>query len=509
MLVTSIPPTAEPAAEAQPKAAQADGEGGLFAALLAQLAADTAPAPETEGGESETVADVVAEAMAGSAVEDIPEAETPEDAAPAPAAPALPEGMTSVAAPMLASAPAPLPAPVVWAPQPQLEQAPQQVAETAPEATTAKGTESVYAKDATPKPMRLATAEANAPAVSHVEMESPEPARPVLAQAAPAPEPEPAPQTPVTMTPAPATEHSAPAPDRAFSAAIATVMAAGDAEVSLDVPRTEEGEESAPEFKVVETRASYLKPQARGVLPPQDGLEETAPPDVPLQAASAAAAPEAEVAVAAPRAESAPEAKPAVQHTFVPEAKAPELAPQAAPVTPQRENVQVAAVPSAPAPVEVPVQELASASLKSVKQLIETGEQRMHLRINPESLGEMQIEVTRSGGDVQVRMTATSQAVRDLLDAQTHHLREALVREGFEAPRIQVTQSNTGNSTGFNTAQHGQHAQQQWQAGSQQGGGQGTWHRPRLAADTTQPPAARSIAAAPAQAGGATLNISV
>ena len=162
--------------------------------------------------------------------------------------------------------------------------------------------------------------------------------------------------------------------------------------------------------------------------------------------------------------------------------------------------------PSQAAPIEVPVGELARFAERGIKQLLDSGEQRMHIRVTPESLGEMQIEVTRSGGDVQVRLTAATQAVRDLLDANTHHLREALVREGFDTAKIQVAPPSSSGGLNLNFSGAG-HDTQQGQQAQQQQQGQPHWNAPRFAgADANRADAPRKPQ--PAHAGDG-LNVMV
>lgn len=154
-----------------------------------------------------------------------------------------------------------------------------------------------------------------------------------------------------------------------------------------------------------------------------------------------------------------PESKPSSSESLLPDPSAPRGidgstlrtdAPQSA----TREIAPASNASTLPStalaePVEVPAPEVGRFALRGVRQMLEGGEQRMTLKVLPESLGEVQIEVIRNGNDVQVRMSATTQNVREMLDAQTHTLREALTREGFDAPRIQVTlQSPTTSSNG-------------------------------------------------------------
>ena len=129
----------------------------------------------------------------------------------------------------------------------------------------------------------------------------------------------------------------------------------------------------------------------------------------------------------------------------------------------------------------------------------------MTLKIVPETLGELHLEVTRNGGDVQVKLTATTQAVRDLLESQTHHLREALVREGFDAPRIQISQQQPAGGNGASSWSASQH--QQTPQHEQQQGGQHAWQGQRNAG--AQSPMTPAHGRHPAQPQGGTDGLNV
>lgn len=179
--------------------------------------------------------------------------------------------------------------------------------------------------------------------------------------------------------------------------------------------------------------------------------------------------------------------------------------PEAQPLL-SRENAGVesaARAASLPDPVEVPVAELGRFAVRGVRQLLHEGEQRMTLKVMPESLGEVRIEVTRQGGDVQVRMSATTQAVREMLEGQAHTLREALVREGFDSPRIQFTQQPPSSSGGGGWSGAGSQEAQQ-QPGHSHGNGArhgGNASRPEPPGGNAQRPATAS--------GGGAFNVTV
>ena len=179
--------------------------------------------------------------------------------------------------------------------------------------------------------------------------------------------------------------------------------------------------------------------------------------------------------------------------------------PEAQPVL-SRESSSVdgaARAASLPDPVEVPVAELGRFAVRGVRQLLHEGEQRMTLKVMPESLGEVRIEVTRQGGEVQVRMSATTQAVREMLEGQAHTLREALVREGFDSPRIQFTQQTPSSSGGGGWSGAGSQEAQQQPGHSHGNGARHGGHapRPETSGGHSQRPATAS--------GGGALNVTV
>jgi len=123
------------------------------------------------------------------------------------------------------------------------------------------------------------------------------------------------------------------------------------------------------------------------------------------------------------------------------------------------------ALQSADAAIEtVSLQELNGVLVKHAR-LQGAGEQRtMTLRLVPESLGELQVELKSNGHEISVRMASANASVRDALEVHAHALRESLGRDGMEVSKIEIgsqLNSNHGQTHGGNA--FNREAQQGWQ----------------------------------------------
>jgi len=86
------------------------------------------------------------------------------------------------------------------------------------------------------------------------------------------------------------------------------------------------------------------------------------------------------------------------------------------------------------------IRELANHTVKSVRYLAnQQGEQTMKVRLVPESLGELRLEVTSSGTTITVRMASANPAVREVLQGNLQGLRDALSQDGYHAADVTVT----------------------------------------------------------------------
>ncbi len=89
---------------------------------------------------------------------------------------------------------------------------------------------------------------------------------------------------------------------------------------------------------------------------------------------------------------------------------------------------------------------LGAHTVRSVRYLVSREEQSFRMRLVPESLGEMRIEVTSSSDAIQVKLISPNAAVRGVLEGQVEGLRDALAREGIDVSRLTVT-ADAGSST--------------------------------------------------------------
>ena len=82
---------------------------------------------------------------------------------------------------------------------------------------------------------------------------------------------------------------------------------------------------------------------------------------------------------------------------------------------------------------------LAEQALRGVRYVVNQGGDKSFLvRLAPESLGELRVNVTSVNDVIRVHFTAANMAVREALEAQLHTLRDALSRDGLDVNRITV-----------------------------------------------------------------------
>jgi hypothetical protein len=78
-------------------------------------------------------------------------------------------------------------------------------------------------------------------------------------------------------------------------------------------------------------------------------------------------------------------------------------------------------------------------TLRNVRYLLAQGGKTISIRLVPESLGEMHIEVHTRGDEMVVRLASANPAVREALESQIPSLRQALQKEQDAPVEIQVT----------------------------------------------------------------------
>ena len=83
-------------------------------------------------------------------------------------------------------------------------------------------------------------------------------------------------------------------------------------------------------------------------------------------------------------------------------------------------------------------------AVRSVHYLVARGQKTVIVRLVPESLGELRLEVTTADGGVNVRLMSDNPAVRDALDGRLVGLRESLARNNIEVTRVEVVPDMAG-----------------------------------------------------------------
>jgi flagellar hook-length control protein FliK len=92
-----------------------------------------------------------------------------------------------------------------------------------------------------------------------------------------------------------------------------------------------------------------------------------------------------------------------------------------------------------PPPAPAALEHLQTHTVKNVRYLMANGQRTVSVRLVPESLGEMRIEVHGNSGDVSVRLVSASPLVREALESQLAALRENFAKEGIRVEHIEVS----------------------------------------------------------------------
>jgi hypothetical protein len=102
---------------------------------------------------------------------------------------------------------------------------------------------------------------------------------------------------------------------------------------------------------------------------------------------------------------------------------------------------------------------LADFTVKGVRYLIREGGQTMTVRLVPESLGELRLDVTQdiNRGGISVQLASNSSAVRGLLESHAHGLRDQLTQDGITVSRITISPD-----AGASQARSGTYQQRSW-----------------------------------------------
>ncbi len=270
-------------------------------------------------------------------------------------------------------------------------------------------------------------------------------------------------KTPVTTTPAPATTTDALRNDPialAMSAA-AVKSTAKPADLSVGMRR----------FQIAEAKAASAEAETAKESEAMDAAEA----GEPLESAR----PLSSVAKATP-------AQPTSTTGGVPLADAPVGVSPAAPVTSaapdgsgtQGVGLAAGASPSPPATAEAVAATAASQAsapetpdvhgvseqaLRHLRLLAHAeGGQTIRVRLVPETLGELHLEVHRQGDTITVRMASANPAVRDALESQAQQIQQTLQKDGVQHVRVEISQGlNTNADAGGRAQEQAQHARAQ------------------------------------------------
>ena len=96
-------------------------------------------------------------------------------------------------------------------------------------------------------------------------------------------------------------------------------------------------------------------------------------------------------------------------------------------------------------PARPTLETLGDHTVRSVRFLVAHGNSIVKVRLVPESLGEVRIQIETSDDGVQVRLASANPAVRETLVAQAEGLRRSLVSQGIEVANVTVSADISSN----------------------------------------------------------------
>lgn len=107
--------------------------------------------------------------------------------------------------------------------------------------------------------------------------------------------------------------------------------------------------------------------------------------------------------------------------------------------TPLFKNAETAPIKVAEAPAQAEAPKLETQVSDKLVQVLESGESRVEIQLNPEALGKMTIELTRSAdGTLNVVLNAENAETRNMLTRHITTLQETLVDRGQQSVQIEV-----------------------------------------------------------------------
>ncbi len=108
-----------------------------------------------------------------------------------------------------------------------------------------------------------------------------------------------------------------------------------------------------------------------------------------------------------------------------------------------RSGTQVAVKPAAPpVPVENFSSEMTSFIINKLEIVKQTGFTEARISLNPEHLGQVDIKLTMQNGQLIAQFMTRSTDAKELIDQQMAQLRSALIAQGLQVEKIEVTQSS-------------------------------------------------------------------
>lgn len=97
---------------------------------------------------------------------------------------------------------------------------------------------------------------------------------------------------------------------------------------------------------------------------------------------------------------------------------------------------------------------MADLAVKSVRYLVSEGEKSLRVRLVPESLGEVRVEIVSVRDELHLRLVSGNASVRDAMEHGADMLRNALARDGVNIVRVTVA-SDGGPPEGYGDSSGG------------------------------------------------------
>ena len=136
------------------------------------------------------------------------------------------------------------------------------------------------------------------------------------------------------------------------------------------------------------------------------------------------------------------------------------VTPLGLPAAPLGSTSSAAPVLTLPSGLQVPEQEVLQQIFGQLPARALSGPQRLTLRLNPEELGEVRLELIVDKETVRAHLLAQSQQVQEVLEKHLPRLREAFEQQGLKLQELQVSvdSGRDGGRSFFGQSQHQQPA---------------------------------------------------